>query len=81
MHGSAPDIAGQGISNPIAAIWSGALMLEHLGHADAAADMMKAIERIIIEGPRTKDMGGKAKTREVGAAIADAIRGQSKNAA
>ena len=81
VHGSAPDIAGQGIANPIAAIWSGAMMLEHLGHADAAADMMRAIERVIIEGPRTKDMGGKAGTKEAGAAISDAIRGQSKKAA
>ena len=77
VHGSAPDIAGQGISNPIAAIWSGALMLEHLGHADAAADVMKAIERVLVEGPRTKDMGGKSNTREVGDAIADALRGHS----
>ncbi len=76
VHGSAPDIAGQGIANPIATIWSGALMLEHLGHAAAAADIMKAIERVIVAGPRTKDLGGKASTREVGAAIADAIRGQ-----
>ena len=76
VHGSAPDIAGQGIANPISTIWSGALMLEHLGHAAAAADIMKAIERVIVAGPRTKDLGGKASTREVGAAIADAIRGQ-----
>jgi tartrate dehydrogenase/decarboxylase / D-malate dehydrogenase len=76
VHGSAPDIAGQGIANPIATIWSGAMMLEHLGHAAAAADIMKAIERVIVAGPRTKDLGGKASTREVGAAIADAIRGQ-----
>jgi tartrate dehydrogenase/decarboxylase/D-malate dehydrogenase len=81
VHGSAPDIAGQGIANPIAAVWSGAMMLEHLGHADAAADIMAAIERVIIEGPRTRDMGGKANTKEVGAAIADALRGQSKKAA
>jgi len=81
VHGSAPDIAGQGIANPIAAVWSGAMMLEHLGHADAAADVVKAIERVIIDGPRTRDMGGKASTREVGAAIADALRGQSKKAA
>ena len=76
VHGSAPDIAGQGIANPIATIWSGALMLEHLGHADAAADVMKAIERVIIEGPRTKDMGGNAGTKEVGAAVAAALSGR-----
>ena len=74
VHGSAPDIAGQGIANPIATIWSGALMLEHLGHAAAAADVMAAIERIVVEGPRTRDMGGTASTREVGAAVAEAIR-------
>jgi len=81
VHGSAPDIAGQGIANPIAAVWSGAMMLEHLGHPEAAADIMRAIERVIVEGPRTKDMGGKANTKEVGAAMAEAIRAQSKKAA
>jgi tartrate dehydrogenase/decarboxylase/D-malate dehydrogenase len=74
VHGSAPDIAGQGIANPIATIWSGALMLEHLGHAAAAADVMTAIERVIVEGPRTRDMGGTASTREVGSAVADMVR-------
>jgi len=74
VHGSAPDIAGQGIANPIAAIWSGALMLEHLGHPAAAADLVKAIERVVAEGPRTKDLGGNATTREVGAAVANAVR-------
>jgi tartrate dehydrogenase/decarboxylase/D-malate dehydrogenase len=49
-------------------------MLEHLGHAAAAAEVMAAIERIIVEGPRTRDMGGTASTREVGAAVAQAIR-------
>src|SRR5437870_6483022 len=81
VHGSAPDIAGRKIANPIAAIWSGALMLEHLGHPEAAADIVRAIERVIIEGPRTPDMRGKASTSEVGAAVADAARGASKKAA
>jgi tartrate dehydrogenase/decarboxylase/D-malate dehydrogenase len=81
VHGSAPDIAGQGIANPIATIWSGALMLEHLGHAAAAADVVRAMERVIVEGPRTKDMGGTASTREVGAAVANALAGQGKAAA
>src|ERR687891_66228 len=62
VHGSAPDIAGRKIANPIAAIWSGALMLEHLGHAAAAADVVRAIQRVIIEGPHTPDMKGKART-------------------
>ncbi len=81
VHGSAPDIAGKKIANPIAQIWSGALMLEHLGHREAAADVVRAIERVIVEGPHTPDMKGKASTLEVGAAVADAARGASKRAA
>jgi tartrate dehydrogenase/decarboxylase/D-malate dehydrogenase len=81
VHGSAPDIAGKKIANPIGQIWSGALMLEHLGHPQAAADVVRAIERVIVEGPHTPDMKGKASTMEVGAAIADAVRGASKRAA
>jgi len=81
VHGSAPDIAGRKIANPIATIWSGALMLEHLGHAEAAADVVRAIERVIIDGPHTPDMKGKASTSEVGAAVAEVIRAQSKVAA
>ena len=73
VHGSAPDIAGKGIANPIGQIWSGAMMLEHLGHSTAAAAVMRAIERVLAEGPRTADLGGHAKTTETGAAIADAI--------
>ena len=81
VHGSAPDIAGRKISNPIAAIWSGALMLEHLGHAEAAAAVLRAIERVIVSGPHTPDMKGKASTSEVGAAIAEAARNETKKAA
>jgi len=81
VHGSAPDIAGRGVANPIAAIWSGALMLEHFGHAGAAADIVRAFERVIVEGPHTPDMKGKASTREVGAAVAECLRSQSKQAA
>ncbi len=81
VHGSAPDIAGRKIANPIGAIWSGALMLEHLGHPQAAADIVRAIERVIVEGPHTPDMKGKASTSEVGAAVAEALRAQSKIAA
>ncbi len=81
MHGSAPDIAGRKIANPIAAIWSGALMLEHLGHAEAAADIVRAVERVVLEGPHTPDMKGSASTGEVGAAVAEAVRSQSKIAA
>src|SRR5437667_4539508 len=81
VHGSAPDIAGRKIANPLATIWSGALMLEHLGHREAAADIVRAIERVIIDGPHTPDMKGKASTSDVGAAVADAARGASKKAA
>jgi len=75
VHGSAPDIAGKGIANPIGQIWSGAMMLDHLGHPEAAAAVEKAIERI-LEDPvlRTPDMGGKATTTEMGRAIADAMQ-------
>ena len=75
VHGSAPDIAGKGIANPIGQIWSGALMLDHLGHADAAAAIVRAIEAVLADphAPRTADMGGKATTVELGRAIASTI--------
>ncbi|MFL5379100.1 MAG: isocitrate/isopropylmalate family dehydrogenase, partial [Myxococcales bacterium] len=73
VHGSAPDIAGKGIANPIGQIWSGAMMLEHLGHKDAGDAIVRAIERVLSEGPRTRDMGGKASTEELGKAIAEAL--------
>ena len=74
VHGSAPDIAGRGIANPIGMIWSGAMMLDHLGHADAGAAVVKAIETVLADGGRlTPDMGGKATTVELGKAIAEAI--------
>jgi len=78
VHGSAPDIYGQGIANPIAMIWSGAMMLDFLGNGDAnhkaAHDaMVKAIEAVLVDGPRTPDMGGTASTTEAGQAIAQAL--------
>ena len=73
VHGSAPDIFGRKIANPIGQIWSGAMMLAHLGHADAEAAIVKAIERVLVEGPRTPDMGGTASTSEVGRAVAEAL--------
>ncbi len=73
VHGSAPDIAGRGIANPIGQIWSGAMMLEHLGHSEAGDAIVKAIETVLKEGPRTPDMGGKATTQDVGKAIAAAV--------
>jgi tartrate dehydrogenase/decarboxylase/D-malate dehydrogenase len=74
VHGSAPDIFGRNIANPIGQIWSGAMMLEHLGHPDAAAAVVAAIERVLLEGPRNPDLGGKASTQEVGSAIAAAVQ-------
>jgi tartrate dehydrogenase/decarboxylase/D-malate dehydrogenase len=70
VHGSAPDIAGQGVANPAGAIWSASLMLEHLGEAAAAARVMRALEDVCRDGPRTRDVGGAASTREVGAEVA-----------
>lgn len=73
VHGSAPDIAGKGIANPIGQIWSGAMMLDHLGHTKAADAIVAAMETVLAEGPRTPDMGGKAKTVDVGKAVAEAL--------
>jgi tartrate dehydrogenase/decarboxylase/D-malate dehydrogenase len=73
VHGSAPDIAGRHVANPIGQIWSGAMMLEHLGHKDAADAIVKAIEAVLTGGPRTRDMGGTANTSDVGMAIAAAV--------
>jgi isocitrate dehydrogenase (NAD+) len=71
VHGSAPDIAGKGMANPIAQISTGAMMLEHLGHAEAARAVVAAIERVVEEGKTlTRDLGGRASTTEVGQAIA-----------
>jgi len=74
VHGSAPDIFGRNIANPIGQIWSGAMMLEHLGHPDAAAAVVAAIERVLLEGPRNPDLGGTASTQQVGSAIAAAVQ-------
>ena len=73
VHGSAPDIAGRGIANPIGQIWSGAMMLDHLGHPDAAQEVIRAIESVLVSGPRTRDIGGTATTEDVGKAIAEAV--------
>jgi tartrate dehydrogenase/decarboxylase/D-malate dehydrogenase len=73
VHGSAPDIAGRGVANPVGAIWSAALMVEHLGEADAASALMDAVEAVCRDGPRTRDVGGTASTREVGEAIASRL--------
>ena len=70
VHGSAPDIYGQGIANPIAMIWSGALMLQFLGSQDAHDAILAAIEHCLKDGPRTPDLGGTARTEDIGRAIA-----------
>jgi tartrate dehydrogenase/decarboxylase/D-malate dehydrogenase len=77
VHGSAPDIAGRGIANPIGQIWCGAMMLEHLGHPEAGAAVLAAIEAVLARGadeaPFTPDLGGTSTTGELGAAIAAAV--------
>ncbi|MCZ2497546.1 tartrate dehydrogenase [Xylophilus sp. Kf1] len=81
VHGSAPDIYGRNIANPVAMVWSGALMLDFLGKSEGPAraahdGMVKAIQTVLVDGPRTPDMGGTASTTEMGMAIADLIAHQ-----
>ena len=73
VHGSAPDIFGRNIANPVAMIWSAALMLQFLGEGAAHDAILKAIEQVLAQGPRTPDLGGKASTTEMGQAIAALI--------
>jgi len=74
VHGSAPDIAGRGLANPIGQIWTGALLLDHLGHPEAGRAVVTAIERVLAEGKvRTPDLGGSASTAQIGQAIAGLI--------
>ena len=76
VHGSAPDIAGKGIANPIGQIWCGAMMLEFLGHKDAHDAVLAAIEKVLDPksgAPKTPDIGGTAKTADLGRAIAEAL--------
>jgi tartrate dehydrogenase/decarboxylase/D-malate dehydrogenase len=76
VHGSAPDIAGKGVANPIAQIWTGAMMLDHLGETTAAAAIEDAIVQVLAEGAvRTPDLGGQAGTEEMGKAIAEVLGG------
>jgi tartrate dehydrogenase/decarboxylase/D-malate dehydrogenase len=77
VHGSAPDIAGLGIANPIGQVWSAALMLDFLGHRDAHDAIVQAIETVLEPAsgaPRTPDIGGRASTSDVGRAVTDALR-------
>jgi tartrate dehydrogenase/decarboxylase/D-malate dehydrogenase len=73
VHGSAPDIAGKGIANPIGQIWSAALMLDFLGYTQAHDAILQAIETVLRTGPKTPDLGGTARTSEVGQAIAKVL--------
>jgi tartrate dehydrogenase/decarboxylase/D-malate dehydrogenase len=73
VHGSAPDIAGKGIANPIAQIWSAAMMLDFLGYSKAHDLILNAIEQVLVSGPITRDLGGNATTVDVGRAIANVV--------
>jgi tartrate dehydrogenase/decarboxylase/D-malate dehydrogenase len=73
VHGSAPDIAGQGVANPIGAIWSAAMMLEHLGEAEASSRIVRALEAVSREGTLTRDVGGTATTSRVGDEVASRV--------
>jgi tartrate dehydrogenase/decarboxylase/D-malate dehydrogenase len=77
IHGSAFDITGKGIANPVATFWTASQMLDHLGEADASARLMRAVEKVCAEGILTPDVGGTATTREVTEAVCDAIRGDN----
>jgi len=74
VHGSAPDIAGKGLADPLAAIWSAGMLLDHLGHRDWGERVVDAIVRTISTGVRTRDLGGSASTTEVGRRCADEMR-------
>ena len=73
VHGSAPDIAGEGIANPTATILSAAMLLEHLGYGEEATSVRTAVESVLESGPRTPDLGGSASTEDVTAAIVDEL--------
>jgi tartrate dehydrogenase/decarboxylase/D-malate dehydrogenase len=74
VHGSAPDIAGQGVANPIGCLWSASMMLEQIGEESAGRRLQAAIATVVRDGPRTRDLGGTASTGEVGDAIVAAIQ-------
>src|SRR5438309_8115626 len=73
IHGSAFDIAGKGVANPVATFWTAAMMLEHLGEADAARRLMSAVESVTASGVRTRDLGGNANTDDVTRAVCAAL--------
>jgi len=76
VHGSAPDIYGRNIANPVAMIWSAALMLDFLGERAAHDAILRAIEQVLVQGPHTPDLGGQASTQQLGAAIAERVAGE-----
>jgi tartrate dehydrogenase/decarboxylase/D-malate dehydrogenase len=78
IHGSAFDITGKGIANPVASFWTAAMMLEHLGESQAARALMFATEQVCASGLLTPDLGGKATTKEVTRAVCEAIRGSNQ---
>ncbi|KPD11878.1 tartrate dehydrogenase [Phaeobacter sp. 11ANDIMAR09] len=77
IHGSAFDITGKGIANPVATFWTASQMLEHLGEGDAAKRLMRAVEAVCASGVMTPDVGGNATTQEVTDALCEAIRGEN----
>jgi tartrate dehydrogenase/decarboxylase/D-malate dehydrogenase len=79
IHGSAFDIMGKGIANPIGTFWSGVMLLEHLGETDAAARLMRAIERVTADKSlHTPDLGGSARTEQVTRAVCEALMGDNQ---
>jgi tartrate dehydrogenase/decarboxylase/D-malate dehydrogenase len=75
IHGSAPDIAGEGTANPAGAIWAGALMLDHAGYPDAGARILSALEETLASGTKTRDLGGTSTTDEVADAVVMSLGG------
>jgi tartrate dehydrogenase/decarboxylase/D-malate dehydrogenase len=78
IHGSAFDITGKGIANPVATFWTGAMMLEHLGEKPAADLLMRAVEQVCAAGILSPDLGGTATTAEVTKAVVEAVRGMNR---
>ena len=78
IHGSAFDITGKGVANPIATFWTAAMMLEHLGEKPAADLLMRAVEQVCAAGILSPDLGGSATTAEVTRAVVDAVRGMNR---
>jgi isocitrate/isopropylmalate dehydrogenase len=79
VHGSAPDIAGRGIANPVGAILSSAMLLDHLGELDAAARVRRAVTNVLAAGVVTPDLGGHATTEEVAAATCRNLAGRAED--